>query len=284
MRLHPVIPGTVALWQFQNDLKDYSGNNFNLTAVDRNTHAAFSGGVLFASLSDKVHGVVTTDPCIVGVDLYGSDYPGNPPSLMAPLASALQLAGPATWEWIGLQRATFSGTYICCADPGGRSGGNGPDRIGSLYTLWWDTTHELAAISDQHIGSNLPSVGYGDFPSANITNWAGVNLPSGGDWSFHHFCYTRDGSGNWFVYRDGSVVGTGPLSAGTNVPDGTEVTFIGSCEGGNDGGVGYMASLRVLNFTRAASDVLADANHVLSNCAVNLQYRGVNIRLDKVPG
>jgi hypothetical protein len=270
MNLHPNIAGTVANWRFQGDTKDYSGNGFDLQVVDASTHAPLGAGAIsYVAVSNKVNGVVTNDGCLQAVDMYFGDYAGNP-VLMGPLSTALQISGPATWEWIGVQKGANLGTYITCTPPTGRSGGSAPDRIGSLYTLFW-TTAQFAALSDQHIGSNLPAPGYGVVTTASIPTWAGTNLPVVNDWNAHHFAYVRDASNNWTLYRDGLIKGT-VLSAGTNTPLGNEVTFVGRCENGSDGGQNLFASMRIVNYARTATQIAADAAYVLGACGTVATY------------
>lgn len=269
MNLHPLINGTLALWQFQGNLNDSSGLGNNLTAVSTSSYTPFPSAVLYAPVSTKVNGVTTNDGCLQAVDLFDTDYAGSvAPNLMAPLSSALQIAGAATWEWVMMQKGTFTGTYICCANPLGRSGGAAPDRIGSLYTLYWTTFSELAGFTDQHVGSNVPSNGYGTLPSCTIAAWAGTSLPQAGDWSAHHYACVRDSGNNWFFYRDGALLGTVPSTTSPNTAVGNEVTFIGRCETGANGGVGFFASMRIVNYARNATQIAADAAYVLGACGL----------------
>lgn len=270
MRLQPLIPGTVALWQLQSDTNDSSGNALHLSSVVVATNAP-AGPTVFAHMSNRRSGVVTNDPCLMGADLTNS-----PGKLMAPVTPLLQLTGPMTIEWLYIQRYTNTHAYFACADPAGRVGGAAPDRIGSLYTMW--SINGDAEISDKHIGSNLPSPGYGWMGNTNAT-WATFNLPNATDYSTHHMAYVRDGAGNWNVYLDGALSGVGVLSAGANASTGAEQFFMGAIELEANVPIGVFASVRVLNYARSAALILADALSCLGTCVTPLQYRGIRIGL-----
>lgn len=271
MRLHPRIPGTVALWQLQIDFADTSGNALDLTSVDVLTNAP-AAAPPFVNLSDKTHGVVVNDGCLMGVNMDASAS-----KLMAPLTPLLRFSGACTFEWIMVQRFTTTHAYFACANPAGRVGGAAPDRIGSLYTLWSSSGNPK--VSDKFIGSNLPSPGYGDFGYLNA-GWAGVSTPAIGDYHPHHMAAVRDGSGNWKAYIDGVSTGPGVLSAGTNVVTGNEQFFVGAIETEANTAAGLMASMRVLDYARDAADILTDATSCLAGCSAALLYRGVTIRLE----
>lgn len=275
-RLLPLIPGTVALWQLQSDLKDTSGNALDLSPVDCVTNAPVAAPS-FTNIANRNNGVVVNDACILGVNLdFGTT------ALRAPLSPLLQMVGAMTIQWTFVQKSTFTTTYFCCADPAGRSGGQGPDRIGSLYTLWSSSGNP--DVSDQHIGSNLPVPGYGAFPGYNdhaLFNWADNGRPITGDWHAHQFAAVRSSVGTWTVSRDGVSISTGIASAGTNVASGVERFFIGAYEheSSGTGAAGLFASVRVLNFARAASDLATDAFNANSPCGAYLNYRGAMLRM-----
>lgn len=270
MRLQPLIPGTVALWQLQSDTNDSSGNALHLSPVLVATNAPCAAPV-FTNLSNRRSGVVTNDPCLMGVDLTNSTG-----KLMAPATPLLQFTGPMTIEWLYIQRYTNTHAYFACADPAGRSGGNAPDRIGSLYTMWSINGH--ACVSDKNIGSNLPVPGYGDMGNANAT-WATFNLPNATDYSTHHMAYVRDTAGNWKVYLDGAQSGVGVVFFAANSAVGNEQFFMGATEREANVPIGVFASVRVLNYARSAALILADALSCLGTCVTPLQYRGVRIGL-----
>lgn len=262
MNLHPLVPNTVALWQLQSDLKDSSGNGFDLVSVNRITNAPQTAPA-FVPLSNSVFGVITDDACLFGSNMVGNGD-DTTSKLAAPVTPALQFTGACTFEWLMYQRQTYGSSYIACADPAGRSGGNGPDRIGSLYTLW--TASGTGVISDQHMGSALPFPGYGTFPPGTNDGWARVNIPQGGDWSTHHFAFTRDVSGLWLSYRDGISTGTGVPSVGTNVATGVEQVFVGGIETSGADGCAVFASFRILNYARSPAQILTDALITLTPC------------------
>lgn len=262
MNLYPLVANTVALWQLQGDLKDSSGNGLDLTAVNVTTNAG-AATPPFTALANKTNGTITPDGCILGIDL----DTGGTTKLMAPNTSLLRLTGEMTIEWLMVQKFTFTLAYFTCADPAGRSGGAGPDRIGSLYTLWSDSGNP--AISDEHIGSGAPSAGYGLFPGYNdhvLFNWADNGEPIPGDWHPHAFAYVRDASGNWKTYRDGVTVGAGVLTAGANTATGLERFFIGAIENGAGGANGLIGSVRVMNVARSATAIASDAALVMAAC------------------
>lgn len=258
MNLHTLIPGTVGLWQLQGTFNDTSGNALDLVSVDGITN-----------LPTTPNSFQALDSCIQGVIL------NNDPKLMAPLSALLQSTGALTYEWLMQQWKTFTLTYFCVADPAGRTGGDGPDRIGSLYTVWSDSGNP--EITDQHIGSNLPSAGYGQFYGSDHTlfGWSDVGNPAnptvtppGFSVKTHHFAYVRTAAGNWHVLRDGVQVGAGVPTAGANVATGVERFFIGGYEKQSNPGSGgqVMASVRLLNYARSDADILADANATLAPC------------------
>ena len=260
MRLHPLIPGTLALWQFQNDFLDYSGNNLTASPVDvvANTPVTAPG---FTPLSNKTNGVLVNDPCLVGVDLNAGS---RTTKLMMPITPLLQMTGPMTVEWLMVQEFTFDLTYWCCADP--TLNRAGPDRTGSLYTGWSSSGNP--EISDQNLNGGSPN---GSFPGYNdhvLFNWSDVGRVQSGDWHAHHFAYTRDSSGNWQSYRDGVTAGSGVPAAGANVATGVERFFIGGFEKeqNGQGAAGLFASVRVLNYTRTAAQIAADASYAVSPC------------------
>lgn len=251
----PTIPGTVANWPLQGDFLDTSGNGLTLAPVAASTNAP-AAAPPFIALADKTNGVIVNDSCLVGVQLESET------KLMAPATALLRFAGAFTFEWLMLQRFTYTFAYFACADPGGRSGGRGADRIGSLYTGWSGSGNP--AISDQHIGSNLPTPGYGSFPGYNdhtLFNWADAGQPAIGDWHTHHMAMTHDGSGNYRAYRDGVYIGGFVASAGANTPVGNERFFLGNIELTflGMGGGGVYASMRALNYERSQPDIAGDA-------------------------
>lgn len=261
MNLHPRINGTVGLWQLQSDLKDSSGNGLDAVSVAGTTNLPTAPNA-FAALGNKNSGTFVADPCLVGLPMTGS----SDPKLMMPFSTLFHLTGPMTVEWLMMQTATFETAYMACADPAGRLGGNGVDRIGSLYSLWSNSGNP--AVTDQNMGSNIPSSTYPFFGGYNdhiLFNWADVGRPAGGDFHTHHFACVRDASGNWQAYRDGATAGAGVLKVGNNVPLGTERLFIGGYEL-NSGGGGSFASVRLLNYARTGAQIFADANFTLGTC------------------
>ena len=103
MRLLPLIPGTQALWQFQNDFTDASGNVGPMVSVNNATDAPTTA-VPFTPVADRTAGVVTNDACLVGADL---DAAGGLTKLLAPSSSLLRLTGALTFQWIMVWKNTI---------------------------------------------------------------------------------------------------------------------------------------------------------------------------------
>lgn len=262
MRLQKVIPGTVALWQLQSDFTDSSGNGLDLSPINPWTGAATTAPSLIP-LPNRTNGVDTPDPDILGVNF--TNIPNV--ALKAPLTALLQFTGACTFEWLMTQQATYTGCYMCCAGASVRTPG-APDQKGSLYTLF-STGNPW--VSDQYMGSNLPTAGYGLFPGYNDSvdhAWSDTGEPQAGDFHPHHYAYRRDSSGHWTVFRDGVTVGAGVNTAGTNVAGGSEVFYLGSTESqfpfpSGTNGIAVYASVRVLNYARSDTDIAADASYAM---------------------
>lgn len=254
-------PNTVLNMPLQSDFNDISGNGLNGVPVDRVTEAPVSNLLFFEPMTNKVSGVVTT------LSLQGAAFNSlvlggtATAKLKLPLSPLLWLNGAATWEWVMTQKTTTTAAYICCVDPTGRSGGAAPDRIGSLYTLW--SSSGTASISDKHIGSNIPSPGYGNFPGTTTPNWSGNNVPVLGDWSTHHYAIVRDAALNWTCYRDGVAISPSIPSNGVSAVSGNEQTYIGGIEVNSSPGVGIIGSVRIENVARSAADIFADYQYTI---------------------
>lgn len=250
MRLHPLIANTVALWQFQGNMSDSGPNGLGL------------------SVATGTEQYTTIDTCTQGFKFDGST------KLIAALSTLLQITGDMTFEWIMKQAGTQEETYFCCANPAGRSGGAFADRIGSTYTYFWAAT-EHASLTNNNIGSNSPSAGYGD-----ILTWNQFNFGIG---AFHHYAariLTIGGVPTFAFFKDG-VKGTNSVpSLGTGA-SGVERFYVG----GNEGGQALlttnsvMASVRLLSYGRADSDIAADAFAALSPCSAFVNYRGALTRM-----
>lgn len=270
MRLHPLIPGTVALWQLQGNFVDAGPNGLDVVPVDGITNLPTTPNPFSAA-----------DDCVQFVHV------DNDAKLLAPLSPLLQITGAMTVEWIMQQWRTFTFTYFACSDPVD-SPSSAPDRIGHLYAIW--TTSGNPEISDQHIGSSLPSPGYGEFYGNDHGTflWSDVGngsnpvlTPPGFPVKTHHFAYVRNAAGDWHVLRDGVKVGITVASAGANVAIGTERFCIGGTirQGSSGSGGMLLASVRILNYARSDADILADAQFSMLSCSPFLNYRGVRIRM-----
>lgn len=260
MRLNPLIPGTLALWQFQGDLLDTSGNGLHMAAVNNATEAPVATPP-FNPVADRTAGVVTNDPCLIGVDL---DAGSAVTKLMAPASPLLRLTGPLTFQWIMMWKFTFVWIQASVSSP----------------------SNYMFDVRASIFGGGTPAIyhpadGEQEFPSTTNANWARAGLPNIGDYHANYYTYTRDGSGHWTNYLNGVAIGAG-VGSTAYVSNGTERFYLGGFAGqpGSQGCAGHFTSVRVLNYARTAAQVLSDAQAALGPCTASLAYRGVNIRLD----
>ena len=259
MRLLPLIPGTQALWQFQNDFTDASGNVGPMVSVNNATDAPTTA-VPFTPVADRTAGVVTNDACLVGADL---DAAGGLTKLLAPSSSLLRLTGALTFQWIMVWKNTFLWIQASLSS-------------GSNYMF------DVRASS---FGGGTPAIyhpadGEQEFPGTTNANWARAGLPNTGDYHPHLYTYTRDALGHWTAYIDATTIGAG-LSSGTYTSNGTERLYLGGYAGqpGGQGCSGHYTSARILNAWRQPSDVAADAFNANSPCGAYLNYRGAMLRM-----
>jgi hypothetical protein len=248
----PNITGhTVANWTFQNTLADSSGNGLTLVTLDDVNFPNQPGGVeQYTTLAGSFRGFLFN----------GSTR------MWAPSTSTLRFTGDFTMQWIGKQVSTTQQSWICCANAAaGRSGGFGPDRIGSMYTIYY-SSFNAPAIATQGIGSNTPTATYGVWTSVTSTTW-GVN-------GIHQYTFRRlNGLDDYFVdgvkLPGGSIVD--PPAGGTPSTDDTTARFfLGGTEGDTFGTVPngtVIGALRVLDYGRSDGGVARDAAYMLGPVA-----------------
>lgn len=250
-------------------LIDISGNGLNPASVHPITEAPLAPTI------------VTLDGCTQAVDTTYTGLVNNSKfKIGAGQAGPLRFTGPFGFQWIGQQTQTFEIAHFVACNPDNvtphRDGS--PDRIGSLYSIF--SFGGDIEIADEHIGSNLPTVGYGVCPTSSNTTWGRVGLSTPGPLAA--FAVTRDVSGNYHFYRNGVLVGT-VASAGAAVAQGNECFYMGGAESngtffGNCGGSLY-ANIRIVNVEPSAAQIAADAIAALGPCAANFQFKGTLVKI-----
>ena len=252
MNLHPLINGTLGLWQFQHSLADSSGFASTLSTLDSTTARPHPAG--------GTEAYTTIDTCLAGFAFDGST------ALYTPLVSFLWLTGDFTIEWIMKMTHTTTQACFSSCDPNGRSGGNGVDRIGSLFSLYCGSG--APAYVDQHIGSNLPTPGYGGFSSQGTAWGAG-----GAGNTYHHYAFRRAGT-LVDVFVDGTKNASSVITVGSNTPTNQEHFYVGSSESSGEvmaSGDVY-ATVRVVNYGRSDAAVAADAAFTMGVCGSTPTY------------
>lgn len=141
MRLHPLIAGTVGLWQFQDSIVDASGGGVNFSAI--------VGTPAYESL----------DSCVRAITFNVNTL------LRAPVAAALQLTGPFTAECIIIPRATTAWQFFICAN-------NQTFSQPKLYGLANDAGVHMEYcdrnINDLYIGSPGPAISWNPYVTAGV--------------------------------------------------------------------------------------------------------------------
>ena len=254
---------TVAHWPLQGSLVDISGNALTLATFSNVTIAP--GGV-------EQYG--SFDSCLQGFKF------DNGTELAAPLTALLRMPGPWTIQWLMRQSRTDVNNTVWCSlvDPAGRSGGNGPDRIGSIFTASW--THDTPGIhpfwTDQFHGSNIPTPGgmWWDTTDVQFGVVPGV---------IHHMALRLNGDGvaGHAATVDLFIDGVKQPFVASSVPPGTghsttTPTFTGVERffiGGSECHVfpfalnSLIGDMRVLRgVARSDADILADARFALGPC------------------
>lgn len=218
VNLHPLISGTVGLWQLQSSLADASGNG--------NTLAVVSGSAAYATLSGSV----------VGFDFDATRR------LEAPLAAVLQLGGEFTIQFLIIERAVNTQTFVQCQVPAGAS----------LYAFYSSGAAKYA-YADQHVNANLS-------PDLVLFN----QTPNVNQWTLRR---RSTGGANYIVelFVNGILQGS-TLVTTTNTAATTERLFVGGFSGGPNLNA-IVTSLRILNFARTDVDVASDYAYVLGSTA-----------------
>lgn len=160
--------------------------------------------------------------------------------LEGPIAAALQLGGEFTIQFLNIQRGVNTQTFTQCQVPGGAT----------IYA-WYSTTFAKHAYADQHVNANLsPDIVLANF-TPNVNQWTLRRRSTGGS--------------NYIIefFQNGVLQGS-TLATTTNTTSGNERLFVGGFSGGANLNA-VMASLRILNYSRADSDLIADYVYVLGN-------------------
>lgn len=215
----PVIPGTIALWPLQTNLKDISGNGLDLSVVS-------SGGVEGYTSLDNIQGFAF-NPTVMLQQRGPAPFTGSSGLLLA------LGAGEMTVQFIAkVLVGTPNFTWFQC-DPGGAT----------LYAFWYNGTGTGVQYTDTHINTSLGSPTITDDSQGH----------------FWTFTKTDIGGGNFSIrcYKD-NVLQSGSLTTQVNVGAGNEVLHLGGWLAGPNMNPGQMASVRVLGFARSGTGVAND--------------------------
>lgn len=248
MRLHPLIPGTVGLWQFQGSLADASGNGLD-ASVD-------VGSAAYEAI----------DSCVQGFRFDNGPGGGHAATngLITPLSALAQMGGEFTAEFIFVPRGTPGQTFFQCETPGGAV----------LYAMFIDAAVRLCYADKTPINTFL------GFPSSPIvwTPYAVAQLP------IHVAWRKRSTGGGGFIIECfiNGVLQAGTLATTSETATGTERLRFGGFIGQLNNLIGTMASLRIVNYSRLNADILADAILTGGSCVGAFQFKGLLAKIRTV--
>lgn len=234
MNLHPLIGGTLALYQYQDNMRDSGGNGYDLSLV---------GGV---------EQYENLDTCIRGFTFNGATW------MRSAVAPLLRHSGDHTIEVLIVQRQTFQQTFFKVDDHDSPSGG----------TVVWQYYIDA---SNHYAWSNQNGTSYLGFPGPFIS--CGPYAVGGtGNHTVYHFAFrkTQTGASQYQLecLINGVLAATATTFNATISTSGNECIWVGGYNFSSFVNVfeGAMASLRVLNYARSTANILADANYTLGVC------------------
>lgn len=232
---HPLIANTVGLWQLNGDLLDTSGNNLHLSWQD-------PGSGVYDKFLELYPGYV--GQYNDSVNFRGAFRNAND--------AALQITGDMTVEFIARvdTRASLDRYLVAHGTEGSETLANN-----YLYGIKYSNTAQSAGldwISENASGSDS------NFTPGNTNSSASTPRPGLPHMVPFHFAATRT-SNIVQMYVNGKPWGP-PSNALTTPTGGTTGKLYVLC--GSDGSpmYGSIATLRILNVTRSAANILADYN------------------------
>ncbi len=234
MNLHPKISGTLALYQFQGNMHDSSGNGLDLSLV--------GGTEQYESI----------DTCLSGFKFNGITW------MRSAVSSLIQYTGDHTIEVLLIQRQTFSQSFF-------KTDSHDTPFASVLWNYYIDSANRYAFTNQDTGGVRFGSPG----TTISCLPYAAGTT---GNHTVYHFAFrkTQTGVSQYLVecLINGVLAATPTIVTGTLSTSGNECIWVGGVDFSSFDNVfeGVMASVRMVNYARTDAQILADALYTKGTC------------------